>query len=407
MTDKKRKLIFFWPYIEWGGAQIYILAIIREAIAEWDVIVILPRESSPEIKRFIYQTGAETEFLDFYFDMSQARSISQKLRRQFRRIKVEIASFRYLLRYKLSESILHIDFPPWQSWIFFTALSLRRSNVFVTLHNAIAQSPAWRVMIWKLRLQFVSRLPGFNIFTSNQDTKDTLRGWLADNFQQNIKVTYTCVNPPTIKKIIGSSADVTEVRESHGIDNDKFFVLCVGQFIDRKGRWVFLEAAKIVAEEHSDVLFVWLGPSFPTASEQARIDKLDLGDSFKFILSENVGTKHEDILLFFRIADVFVLASFVEGLPIALLEAMALQIPCISTNVYAIPEAIKHNETGLLIEAGDVSELAAAIIRLKQDAELRARLSRQGSEYVLRNFDERIASQIALAAYKECFKNDR
>jgi glycosyltransferase involved in cell wall biosynthesis len=406
MTDKKRKLIFFWPYLEWGGAQIYILAIIKEAIAGWDVTVILPRESSPEIKRFIDQTGSETEFLDFYLDMSPARSISQKLRRQFRRIKVEIASFRYLLRFKLSESILHIDFPPWQSWIFFTALLLRRANVFVTLHNAIAQSPAWRVMIWKLRLQFVSRLPGFNILTSNQDTKDRLRGWVSEKFWQNIKVTYTCVNPLEIQNVLAESEDAVEIRKTHNIGNDKFVVLCVGQFIDRKGRWVFLDAAKIVSESSHDVQFVWLTPKKPTEIELKKIKSYNLENQFQLILSEKVGASHQDVLSFFRIADVFALPSFVEGLPIALLEAMAMGVPSISTRVYAIPEAIFDRETGILIEPGDAEQLAAAILELKNNNDLRNVIANKGQKIVLENFDERVASQIAISAYKECFSDE-
>lgn len=403
MSEQKRKLIFFWPYLEWGGAQVYFLAIIKEAVAAWNVTVVLPRASSAELIRFIQQTGVNIEFLDFHSDLSDASTLGQKIRRQFRRVKVEVASYRYLLRYKLSESVLHIEFPPWQSWLFFTALAVRRANVFVTMHNALPETSTWRVMMWKLRMQFVSRLPGFHIFTSNNDAKNKLRGWVEENFWQNIRVTYTSVNPPEIEKITDLFADRAELRKSHGIAKDKFIVLCVGQFIDRKGRWVFLDAAKLVAEDRSDILFVWLGPSKPSKNDQARIDGYELGDRFRFVLSDTVGTRREDVLQFFNIANVFALASFVEGLPIALLEAMALGIPSISTNVYAIPEAIKPLETGLLIEPGDASALAKAIIRLRQDDELCSRLSKRASEFVLRNFDERVASQTAIDAYMECF----
>ena len=78
-----------------------------------------------------------------------------------------------------------------------------------------------------------------------------------------------------------------------------------------------------------------------------------------------------------RLADVFALVSFQEGLPISLLEAMALKIPCISTNVNAIPEAVKHLETGLLIEAGDAEKLAEYFLKLKADKELREKLAKK------------------------------
>jgi glycosyltransferase involved in cell wall biosynthesis len=102
-------------------------------------------------------------------------------------------------------------------------------------------------------------------------------------------------------------------------------------------------------------------------------------------------------------ANAFALPSYVEGLPIALLEAMALGLPSVSTNVFAIPEALKHRETGLLVDAGDSQALADAIIELKRSDKLRRSLSQEGRNFVMTNFDEREASRIAIQAYKECF----
>ena len=73
-------------------------------------------------------------------------------------------------------------------------------------------------------------------------------------------------------------------------------------------------------------------------------------------------TERFDVLTFFRIADVFALPSFIEGLPITLLETMGLGICSISTNINAIPEAIKNMETGILIESGNSKELTEAIL---------------------------------------------
>ena len=72
-----------------------------------------------------------------------------------------------------------------------------------------------------------------------------------------------------------------------------------------------------------------------------------------FLSSDQIGTEHVDLFKLLRLADVFALPSYVEGLPISIIEAMALGIPTISTNINAIPEAIKHLETGILIEAGN------------------------------------------------------
>ena len=186
----------------------------------------------------------------------------------------------------------------------------------------------------------------------------------------------------------------------------KFIVLAVGQFIDRKGRWTFLEAAAIVLKSRSDIHFVWLTPVLPNEADQERIARMGVGGDFTLILSENVGREHKQILEFFRIADVFALPSFVEGLPIALLEAMALGIPSISTNINGIPEAIIDGETGILIEPGDSEALAKSIIGLADDVSQRQRLSKNGRHFVIEHFDERVAARTALTAYKESLRND-
>lgn len=395
----KPKLIFLWNYIEWGGAQIYLLAVMKRAKDTFDITVILPRNSMPDILNFLEQLDIRYEFIDACLDGSAAPTIGDKLRRQWRRIHAEWTSFKYLRRYDLNSCILHIETAPWQSWILLASLSMWRAHIFVTMHNIMPRTAAWREILWKMRLQFVSRLPRFHIFPSNQDTKDRLRGWVSDHFFDEMEVTYTAVNPEEISNAFNSDVNIVETRIKHGIDAAKFLVLCVGQFIDRKGRWVFLDAAKQIISMHNDIVFVWLTPKMPDDEDQSKIDGYELGDAFKLVLSANVGNDRQDVLRFFRIADVFALVSFVEGLPISILEAMSLGLPTISTNINAIPEAVINDKTGVLIEAGDSNALAESIIRLKTDKELRTRLAHTGREFVLDNFDERQVADIVINSY--------
>ncbi|MEQ1605256.1 MAG: glycosyltransferase family 4 protein [Pyrinomonadaceae bacterium] len=401
MTKTRRKLIFFWTYLEWGGAQVYFMAIMKEALKDWDVITVLPRNSSPEMIGFLKQIGVTIEYIDFVIDLGQAPTIKRKIERQLSRIKCEIATLRFLKRYDLSNSILHIEAAPWQSWQFFVLLAMRKANVFVTMHNAI-NGAKWREIVWTARMQLLSRLKGFHILASNKDTKEKIRYLVTREFWEKIPVTYTCVNPTQIGAVLDRTDDIASIRAKHGVSNEHFIVLCVGQFIDRKGRWVFLDAAKILQNDAPDARFVWVTPVEPTEDEKAKIEQYGL-NNFEIRLSSTVGSSREEVLEFFRVADVFALPSFVEGLPIALLEAMALGIPSISTNVFAIPEAVQNGETGLLIEAGDARGLADAIVKLRDDPELRQKIAKQGSKFVLKNFDEREAAQIAIRHYEECF----
>ncbi len=397
----RRTIYFVWAYREWGGAQIYFLAIMKKAKPDWNVVVLLPRDSMPEMTRYLEELGVDYELLDCALDNAPAPTLKGKLQRQWRRVHAQVLTYRHLKGLDLRGNILHIELSPWQDWIMILLLVTRGANVFSTMHNFPPPTSRWREAVWKARMQIVSRLPRYHIFTSNNDTKNRLLGWVSENFWHRIRVTFTAVNPPQIDEAAATPFDRCSVLKTHRIVADNFIVLCVGQFVDRKGRWIFLDAAKEVKESHPDITFVWLTPELPSEKDQERIDAYDLGDSFRLVHSATLGKDRLDVLRFFRIADVFALPSYVEGLPIALLEAMALKLPSISTNVYAIPEAVRDMETGILIDPGDSRALAAAILKLRDDPVLRAKLSADGRKFVVENFDERDAAATVIAAYKE------
>jgi glycosyltransferase involved in cell wall biosynthesis len=393
-------------YREWGGAQIYFLAIMKLAKPDWNIKVFLPRESLPEITRNLDAIGIEYEFLDCLQSNDGAPTISLKARRQWQRLRAQMTFYKRLKKLDLRNNILHIELAPWQDWAMIALLVARGANVFSTMHNFPPRSSTIREAIWKARFRFVSKLSRFHIFASNHDTKNRLKGWVDDRFWDRIRVTTTAVDPAQIDAALSAPFDREAILKQHSIEPDDFVVLCVGQFVDRKGRWVFLDAARTVTERDPSIKFVWLTPQLPSGDDQRKIDDYSLGDKLRIVKSDTIGKERIDVLKFFRIADVFALPSYVEGLPIALMEAMALGIPSISTNVYAIPEAVKHMETGLLIEAGDAAALAESILKLKNDSALRSTLSAAGRAHVLEHFDERDAAAIAIEAYREALNSN-
>ncbi|MFN2500502.1 MAG: glycosyltransferase family 4 protein [Pyrinomonadaceae bacterium] len=405
MIENRRRIIFCWTYLQWGGAQIYFLGIIKEAVKQFDVTVVLPRDSSPELVGYIHEIGVKTSFMDHHWDNLPAASLRHRIQRQWGRILSEVKTLRHLRGLGLRGTVVHIDVPPWQSWQPLTALVVQGANVFVTLHNALARSTRWRKIIWKLRLHFLARLPRFNVFTANEDTKNKFRDFFPSHFWDRIKVVRAGIDPGDIERATAASADQNHLRKQHGLDPTKFIVLCLGQFVDRKGRWVFLEAAKQVTSQVSDVQFVWVAPKPPTDAESARKQEYGLDENFRLLLSPSIGSTRLDILSFYRVADLFVLPSLVEGLPIALLEAMAMGVPAVSTNINAIPEAITDGETGILVNPNDAETLADQIIRLKNNEPFRNALGVKGREYVLNRFDERGAARAAISEYERAFAN--
>jgi glycosyltransferase involved in cell wall biosynthesis len=82
-------------------------------------------------------------------------------------------------------------------------------------------------------------------------------------------------------------------------------------------------------------------------------------------------------------------------------------IASISTNVNAIPEAIKNLETGILIEKGNSIQLAEAIEKLKNNENLRRKLAENGRKFVLENFNEKIVAEIAFENYQTVLSNNK
>lgn len=402
-TAQKRKLIFLWTYTNWGGPQVYLQTIMSRASDFWDQVVVLPRTSSRDVTNLLDQHGIRYEFLRHHFVPSEEPTFVGKLRRQYERVRSEVETFIHLMKYDLRNSVLHIEIAPWQSWILLAMLALRGGNVFTTLNNFRPEAPRWRKLVWRLRFQVISRLPGFHIFASNKDAKESLKEWLTPEYWKTVEVAYSPIDPEQIERASNEATDPRELRDLHGIAEDDFVVLAVGQFIDRKGRWTFLDAARRALAADPSLRFVWLMPAPIEKEDKTKIESYGLGDRFMPVLSSSIGTDRISILQFFRIADAFALPSFVEGLPIALIEAMALKVPVISTNVYAIPEAVIPEKTGILIEPGDSESLTRWILRLKADPDLRNRLAEDGSRFAIKNFDARIMASTYLESYRKCF----
>ena len=117
-----------------------------------------------------------------------------------------------------------------------------------------------------------------------------------------------------------------------------------------------------------------------------------------------------ELLDLYRHASVFALACRVvgdgdrDGIPNVLVEAMAVGLPVISTNVSGIPELIEHGVSGWLTPPKDVQALAAAIEELLNDAALRERLSRAAREQVCREFDAEVNVAALQQLFLDCLK---
>jgi glycosyltransferase involved in cell wall biosynthesis len=169
----------------------------------------------------------------------------------------------------------------------------------------------------------------------------------------------------------------------------------VGRLVTDKGGALLIQAAKEVLAVHPTAKFVLVGEGSARQEWKALAAELGIGNRVTF-----AGAR-DDMPEVYASLDVAVLPSLVEALPMCLLEAMAAGKPVIATRVGAVPNVVIDEQTGLLLEPGDVNALAAAIAKLLSDRELANRLAENGREHVARNYSARAMASAYIEKYAE------
>ena len=159
------------------------------------------------------------------------------------------------------------------------------------------------------------------------------------------------------------------VRREFGLAEDELMVLTVANLRPEKGHDILLRSARIVTQRGLPVRFVVAGWGPLQAKLEAEHSSLGLGDRFRF-----VGPR-SDVLRLLGAADLFVLPSRYEGLPVTLMEAAAMGVPIVASAVGEIPNLWTDGLDVVLVTPEQPAALADAITMLVRDAALRNRLA--------------------------------
>jgi len=158
---------------------------------------------------------------------------------------------------------------------------------------------------------------------------------------------------------------------------------CTGRMVAAKGHRILLEAIAELAAQQIEVTCTLIGDGPERKSLESLCTRLGIANQVHFLGA----MAHQPTLAEVAKADVFVLASFAEGLPVALMEAMALGVPCVSTTIAAIPELIQNGENGLLVPPANSRALAVALRRLATDTKLRLELGKKARETAAEHYN--------------------
>jgi colanic acid/amylovoran biosynthesis glycosyltransferase len=160
-------------------------------------------------------------------------------------------------------------------------------------------------------------------------------------------------------------------------------ILFIGRQVTKKGQAVLLEAIALLAERGCtvDLTLAGEGPARPELEHLAE----RLGIASQVAFPGAIG--QEEIHALYTRASIFCLPSFAEGVPGVLMEAMAMEVPVVSTRITGIPELIEEEVTGLLVAPGRPDELADALERLIMDPSLGREMGARARQKVLREFN--------------------
>jgi colanic acid/amylovoran biosynthesis glycosyltransferase len=185
---------------------------------------------------------------------------------------------------------------------------------------------------------------------------------------------------------LGVDADALAPRRRAGRNADEpFRILSVGSLVPAKGYGTLLAAvARLIAlGRRVELTVVGEGPE--RGPLEAAIADLRLDGIVRLAGQRN----HDSVIQFYREADAFALSSFAEGVPVVLMEAMAMEVPCVATWIAGIPELIRDGVDGLLAAPADPEALADRLARLMDDPALRERLADSARRRVLESYDLR------------------
>jgi glycosyltransferase involved in cell wall biosynthesis len=200
------------------------------------------------------------------------------------------------------------------------------------------------------------------------------------------------------------------MRECLGLNQDDYYLIFIGSFIQRKGVDILVEMMELLKKARCDIHMVIIGENdFPhldfnhpahrfATQMKERIVRNGLQEQIHLVSR----VKYEEILQWLQVCDMFIFPSRREGLGRVILEAMSVGLPCICSELDGIAYDIFQSDVdGIVIRDGSANDYAEEVIRLIDDPNLRQKMGNMARREVIERFDERKI----IEDYKKLFEN--
>ena len=195
-------------------------------------------------------------------------------------------------------------------------------------------------------------------------------------------------------------------RKKLGLEN-KFVILFIARMVIEKGPLEALEAFKQVVKAENDVTLLFVGSGSLKEEITTLVKKNNLEEKVKILGF----IPDDEVPKIYNAADVLITPTFTykklrqEGQGTTPQEAMACKVPVIASACGGLTDTIQHEKNGLLVQEKNIEDLAKAILRIKNDDQLRQNIVKQGYIDVQNRYKPKIIAQEIIDVYKETFKN--
>jgi glycosyltransferase involved in cell wall biosynthesis len=184
--------------------------------------------------------------------------------------------------------------------------------------------------------------------------------------------------------VVPYGVDLQQFSPGQGSNPEHVVIGAASRLSPEKGIRYLIEAFALLRQRyggHVSLRIAGDGPERPRI--EAMIEKLNLETSVEL----RGWVEHDQLPAFLRELDVFVLPSTWEGFGVSAIEASAVELPVVASDIHGIPDAVRDGVTGLLVQTKQPGELADAIGRLVESPALRAALGKAGRAYVAQHYD--------------------
>jgi glycosyltransferase involved in cell wall biosynthesis len=160
-------------------------------------------------------------------------------------------------------------------------------------------------------------------------------------------------------------------------------IVCVARLAPVKAQRILIRAAAILVASGREFKLRFVGDG----SDRGQLEELTRELSLDRYVIFDGWLNEQEVKQRLRGASIFSLASFAEGQPVVLMEAMAMEIPCVAPSIMGVPELIRHGQDGLLTAPADPAGLAATLAELLDDESLRLRIGAAGRQRITDKFN--------------------